>query len=109
MEESVVFNGHLVYFTSIRYILCPLGTFCGNLVYSSPFWYILPRQIWQSCGWLRSLVKGIRRFPVSFFTALVSVDDISDRIFRKDEDDSFQRNKNIECFYSNKVLFSPSR
>jgi hypothetical protein len=36
--------GHLVYFTAICYILWPFGIFGGNLVYFSPFWYIVPKK-----------------------------------------------------------------
>jgi hypothetical protein len=27
--------------------LWPFGTFYGYLVYFSPFWYVVPRRIWQ--------------------------------------------------------------
>jgi hypothetical protein len=37
-------------------ILWPFGIFCGNLVYFSPFWYFVPRKIWQP--W--------RRFEISW-------------------------------------------
>jgi hypothetical protein len=33
-----IFYGHLVYI------------FCGNLVYFSSFWYVVPREIWQPCA-----------------------------------------------------------
>jgi hypothetical protein len=46
----------LVYFITIRFILgpfanilWPFGIFCGHLVYFSPFWYFVPRKIWQLC------------------------------------------------------------
>jgi hypothetical protein len=39
----------LVYFTTIGNILWPLGIFCGHLVYFLPFWYFVPRKIWQPC------------------------------------------------------------
>jgi hypothetical protein len=29
--------------------LWPFVTFCGDLVYFSPFRYIVPRKIWQPC------------------------------------------------------------
>jgi hypothetical protein len=29
--------------------LWPFGTFCIHLVHFSPFWYHLPRKIWQPC------------------------------------------------------------
>jgi hypothetical protein len=25
----------------------PFGTFRGHLIYFSPFWYVVPRKIWQ--------------------------------------------------------------
>jgi hypothetical protein len=31
----------------IWYILGAFGIFCGNLVYFFPFWYVVPRKIWQ--------------------------------------------------------------
>jgi hypothetical protein len=42
MEDVGIFNGHLVYFTAIWYILWLFGVF-------SPFWYVVPRKIWQPC------------------------------------------------------------
>jgi hypothetical protein len=47
MENIVIFYDHLAYFTAIGNILWPFDTFCGSLVYFSPFWYFGPRQIWQ--------------------------------------------------------------
>jgi hypothetical protein len=44
----------LVYFMTIWSIFGPLeifyghfGIFCGHLVYCPPFWYFVPRKIWQ--------------------------------------------------------------
>jgi hypothetical protein len=38
--------------TAIWYILWPFGTFCGHLVYIFPFWYVVPRKLWQPWfGW----------------------------------------------------------
>jgi hypothetical protein len=37
----------LVYFMTIWSILRPLEIFYGHLVYFSPFWYFVPRKIWQ--------------------------------------------------------------
>jgi hypothetical protein len=34
-------------FMSILYILGPFGVICGHLVYFFPFWYVVPRNIWQ--------------------------------------------------------------
>jgi hypothetical protein len=39
--------GHLVYFTAISCILWPFGLFCGHFGVCFPFWYIVPRKIWQ--------------------------------------------------------------
>jgi hypothetical protein len=36
---------HLVYFDIVYGHV--VGIFCGNLVYFPPFWYIVPRKIWQ--------------------------------------------------------------
>jgi hypothetical protein len=41
--------GHLVYFTVVCYILWTFGIAGGNLVYFFPFWYFVPRKIWQPC------------------------------------------------------------
>jgi hypothetical protein len=46
MEDDGIFCCHLVYFTAF-------GTFYGYLLYFSPFWYVLPRKIWQPCGRLQ--------------------------------------------------------
>jgi hypothetical protein len=44
------FNGHLESFTAIQYMLWPFGKFSGHFVaYIFPFWYVLPRKIWQPC------------------------------------------------------------
>jgi hypothetical protein len=37
----------LVRFTVFCYILWTFGIVCGNLVYFFPFWYFVPRKIWQ--------------------------------------------------------------
>jgi hypothetical protein len=47
MENAGTFYVHLVHFMSILNILWPFGIFCGHLVYFPPFWYIVPRKIWQ--------------------------------------------------------------
>jgi hypothetical protein len=47
MDEVGIFNGHLVYFTANLTTLWPCGTFCGNMIYFYPFWYVVPRKIWQ--------------------------------------------------------------
>jgi hypothetical protein len=54
MESVAVFNVHLVYFTAIGNILWTFSIFCGHLVYFPPFWYVVPRKIWQPWA-LRSL------------------------------------------------------
>jgi hypothetical protein len=40
MEVVGLFDGDLVYFTNIWYILWLFGIFF-------PFWYVVPRKIWQ--------------------------------------------------------------
>jgi hypothetical protein len=52
-------GSHLVYFTALRYILCPFGIFNGYLVYFPPFWYVVPRKIWQPC--VRQLERPKKR------------------------------------------------
>jgi hypothetical protein len=47
IENLGIFYEHLVYFTAILTILWPFGIFCGHLVNFSPFWYVVPRKIWQ--------------------------------------------------------------
>jgi hypothetical protein len=47
VENLGTFYYHLVYFTAIKNILLPFGMFCGHLVYFPPFWYFVPRKIWQ--------------------------------------------------------------
>jgi ABC-type spermidine/putrescine transport system permease subunit II len=47
MENLGIFYDNLVYFTAIGNSLGPVGIFCGHLVYISPFWYFVPRKIWQ--------------------------------------------------------------
>jgi hypothetical protein len=50
MEDIDIFYGHLVYFTANWNNLCTFGMFCSNLVYFSPFWYVVPIKIWQPCS-----------------------------------------------------------
>jgi hypothetical protein len=52
MEDDGIFYGHLVHFTVFCYILSTFGIVRGNLVYFFPFWYFVPRKIWQP--WRRS-------------------------------------------------------
>jgi hypothetical protein len=47
MEDDGIFYTHVVYFTFFCSILWAFGIVRGNLVYFSPFWYFVPRQIWQ--------------------------------------------------------------
>jgi hypothetical protein len=56
MENVLTFYNYLEYFTTIWQILCPSGILCGHLVYISPFWYVVPRKIWQP--WLRAVVSS---------------------------------------------------
>jgi hypothetical protein len=50
MEDVGIFSGHLVYVTAISHIVWTFGIICGNLVHFPPFWYIVPRKIWQPCS-----------------------------------------------------------
>jgi hypothetical protein len=47
MEDVGIFYGHLVQFKVFCYILWTFGIVRGNLVYFVPFWYFVPRKIWQ--------------------------------------------------------------
>jgi hypothetical protein len=49
MEDVGIFRGHLIHFTVFCYISWPFGIVGGNLVYFFPFWYFVPRKIWQPC------------------------------------------------------------
>jgi hypothetical protein len=53
--------GHVEYYRTIRYISCPFGIFCGHLVNFSPFWYVVPRKIWQPCQ--RNISKSFIETP----------------------------------------------
>jgi hypothetical protein len=65
MGDVCIFYGHWFYFTAIWHILWPFGRFCGHFgIMISPFWYVVPRKIWQPCeeqksdGWRQSSTKG---------------------------------------------------
>jgi hypothetical protein len=49
MKGVVLFYGHLIHFTVFCYILWTFDVVLGILVYFSPFWYFVPRKIWQPC------------------------------------------------------------
>jgi hypothetical protein len=64
MEGVGLFYGHLIYFTVFCYILRTFGIARGNLVYLFPFWYFVPRKIWQQCGGTPlNRLHRIRGFP----------------------------------------------
>jgi hypothetical protein len=42
--------GHSQHLTAIWYILLPYGIFWDRLVHFPPFWYVVPRKIWQPCS-----------------------------------------------------------
>jgi hypothetical protein len=53
-KDVGIFYGHLVYFTAIWSISLAFGIFYGHLVYFVahfgkffPFWFVVPRKIWQ--------------------------------------------------------------
>jgi hypothetical protein len=50
MEDFGVNYVHLVYFTAVWNILRPFGIFYGYLVDFSPFWFVVPRKLWQPCS-----------------------------------------------------------
>jgi hypothetical protein len=50
MENVGTFYGNLVYFKAIGNILWPFSIVCDHLVYFPPFWYVVPRKIWQPCS-----------------------------------------------------------
>jgi hypothetical protein len=49
MEDVVIFCGHLVHLTVFCYIFWTFGIVRGILEYFFPFWYFVPRKIWQPC------------------------------------------------------------
>jgi hypothetical protein len=49
IEEDCIFYGHFVQFRVFCYILWTFGEVRGNLVDFYPFWYFVPRKIWQPC------------------------------------------------------------
>jgi hypothetical protein len=66
MEDVGIFYKRLIHFTVFYYILWIFGIVCGNLVYFSPFWYFVPRKIWQP--WLqrrrcKNLYRNIQPSP----------------------------------------------
>jgi hypothetical protein len=67
----------LEYFMTIWSILRPFGNiswpfgiFCGHLVYFSPFWYFVPRKIWQPCFRVQTMQKNL--FLENRFAASIS-------------------------------------
>jgi hypothetical protein len=60
LKDVGIFNRHLVAFTVFRYILWTFGIVRGNLAYFFPFWYFVPRKIWQP--WL---IGCLCNFPIS--------------------------------------------
>jgi hypothetical protein len=84
MEDVGIFYVHLVNFLANWHFWWQFGTFCHLLVHFYPFWYLVPRKIWQPClslGFSESLVfcRKCRRFlarappaaPVSFKVPLL--------------------------------------
>jgi hypothetical protein len=59
MEDDGILYRHLVNFTVLCYILWAFGIVRGNLVYFFPFWYIVPRKIWQP--WFQCRYKTNRQ------------------------------------------------
>jgi hypothetical protein len=62
-----------VFFKAVWSTLRTFGTFCGHLVYFMairkiffPFWYIVPRKIWQPCLTSLALEKFVHRLNRTF-------------------------------------------
>jgi hypothetical protein len=58
----------LLYFKAMWNIFKPFGIFYGNvdnLVCFSPFWYIVPRKIWQPCSQRLNREKHIFLFSMN--------------------------------------------
>jgi hypothetical protein len=67
MENLGIFYDHLVYFTifwpfGLFYYFWPFGIYCGNLVYFPPFWYFVPRKIWQPCNATDATLKVVSHY-----------------------------------------------
>jgi hypothetical protein len=62
----VYFYGHLEYFKAIWYNLWQFGIVCGYLVYFSPFWYFVPRKIWQPWVGVKVRRRSAHPNPLSF-------------------------------------------
>jgi hypothetical protein len=72
MADVDIFYGPSDYFTAIWYILLPFGIFYGYLVYVSPFWYAVPRKIWQPWPedvFSLSQLRQIRSFSTTFIAS----------------------------------------
>jgi hypothetical protein len=63
MENVAIFFGQLEYFTAVRHILKPFGTFCGHLVHFVVIWYIL-WSFGTFCGHLVHFVVIWYSFPI---------------------------------------------
>jgi hypothetical protein len=59
MDDDGIFYRHLVHFTVFYSSLWTVGTVRCNLVYFSPFWYFVPRKIWQP--WMALLFIRVYR------------------------------------------------
>jgi hypothetical protein len=60
MEDVGILYVPLVKFTANRHFLWLFGTFSPPplLVHFYPFWYLVPRKIWQPCSWLLHTYNG---------------------------------------------------
>jgi hypothetical protein len=56
MKDVGKFYGQKAYFTTISYILRPFGLCCGHFDILFPFWYVVPRKIWQPWIWFIEIV-----------------------------------------------------
>jgi hypothetical protein len=54
------------------HILWTFGIVRGNLVYFPPFWYFVPRKIWQP--WVHVLWRCGKKWKLDFFSLISSFD-----------------------------------
>jgi hypothetical protein len=75
MDNVGIFYGELEHFTAICYILLPFGIYCGHFLYFLPFWFIVPRKIWQPCSTGQMILGNLgnnnnKKLLCSFFSRL---------------------------------------
>jgi hypothetical protein len=75
MDDVGIFYGHVVYFVDNWYILWKIRFILWSFDNFFPFWYVVPRKIWQPLFALKILTK------ISFKRRLISatplIEDVS--------------------------------